>query len=227
MATRTLGDVHISESQMSGATHPVQIEDMLHHAEWARRLARSLLRDRSRADDVVQDAWVAALRAPPQDPKRIRAWLARVIRNRVIAMYRYDHLRTNEDFVEEPRDGRQDVVGAVERTEQTRLVTAMVFDLPDPYRDVLALRYIDDLPAKAVAEKLGILEATVRSRTSRGLERIRRRLDCRSAQSRNLPPHDDAARCRATDDRRSALPWSRSQRGSWARDPSPCCATAS
>jgi len=225
--TTALGDVDISGSQMSDATNPVRIEDMLHHAEWARGLARRLLRDRSRVDDVVQDAWVAALRAPPQDPRRIRAWLSRVIRNRVIAMYRYDRVRTCDDLVEEPLDSRQDVVGVVERAEQTRLVVEMVLELPEPYRDVLVLRYMDNLPAKIVAERLGILEATVRSRTFRGLATIRSQFDRRSVRSKSLSLQGDAARCRAMDGRRRTRPWSRSQ-CSWARESAaPCCATAS
>jgi DNA-directed RNA polymerase specialized sigma24 family protein len=44
-----------------------------------RRLARSLICDEARAEDVVQEAWLAALRRGPP-PEGLRAWLAEAMR---------------------------------------------------------------------------------------------------------------------------------------------------
>src|SRR5262245_4080883 len=57
----------------------IEIEELLGHAGWLRRLATSLVRDPGAADDLVQDTWIAALRRPPAAEPR--AWLARVARN--------------------------------------------------------------------------------------------------------------------------------------------------
>lgn len=44
-----------------------------------RRLARGLLYDRERAEDVVQEAWLAALRRAPAS-EASRGWLAEAVR---------------------------------------------------------------------------------------------------------------------------------------------------
>lgn len=59
-------------------------ERLFAEARWIRRLARGLVDDDPSADDLVQDAWVAALTHPPReagDERSLRAWLATVVRN--------------------------------------------------------------------------------------------------------------------------------------------------
>jgi DNA-directed RNA polymerase specialized sigma24 family protein len=61
-------------------TPAVRPEELLAHADWLRRLARSLVGE-GQADDLVQDTWVAALRRPPHAVGSPRPWLARVLAN--------------------------------------------------------------------------------------------------------------------------------------------------
>src|SRR5262247_3293277 len=51
------------------------------HADGVRALALGLLGDAHAADDVVQDACVAALQRPPGDDVPPRAWFVAVVRN--------------------------------------------------------------------------------------------------------------------------------------------------
>ena len=46
---------------MSGGTHISEMESIAAHAEFVRALARSLLLDKGRADDVAQQALLAAM----------------------------------------------------------------------------------------------------------------------------------------------------------------------
>ena len=67
----------------------VEIEQLLTHAEWVRRLARRLVDDPSMADDVEQETWLNAVRKPPA--KRgadVRPWLARVVHNAAATLRR-------------------------------------------------------------------------------------------------------------------------------------------
>ena len=57
-------------------------ESILEHGPFLRGLARSLLRDAARADDVVQEAWLAAMRRP-HEVRDLRPWLVGVVRNLV------------------------------------------------------------------------------------------------------------------------------------------------
>src|SRR5882672_2208278 len=50
-------------------------------AAWMHKLARSLVRDASSADDVAQETTLAALRGGPREPEALRAWLRRVASN--------------------------------------------------------------------------------------------------------------------------------------------------
>ena len=62
-------------------TTPHELEELLAHGPWVRALARSLVRDPSRADDLVQQAWLKALERPPAPCGSARGWFATVLRN--------------------------------------------------------------------------------------------------------------------------------------------------
>lgn len=66
-------------------------EDLLKHAGFLRALAFRLVGDDARADDLVQDAYVAALERPPQGS--VRAWLGAVVRNLAGKMRRSESRR--------------------------------------------------------------------------------------------------------------------------------------
>ena len=53
------------------------LDELLTHAHWARALSRRLVLDEHRADDVVQQAWLAAVEKPPSAGPGLRAWWSR------------------------------------------------------------------------------------------------------------------------------------------------------
>src|SRR5258706_12828692 len=57
----------------------VPVEELLAHRQWVRNLARSLVRDVNAADDLEQEAWLAALNARVRGDTP-RAWFATVLR---------------------------------------------------------------------------------------------------------------------------------------------------
>jgi DNA-directed RNA polymerase specialized sigma24 family protein len=73
----------MDEFAMESAFEP---NDWLRQNEALRRVARALVRDESRVDDVVQNAYLAALERPPL--RLSAAWLRRVVRSRA-----FDSLR--------------------------------------------------------------------------------------------------------------------------------------
>ena len=56
-------------------------ENLLAHVDFVRGLARSLVLDESSAEDVAQQAFLAAIRHPPDEGKPIQSWFSRVVRN--------------------------------------------------------------------------------------------------------------------------------------------------
>jgi RNA polymerase sigma factor (sigma-70 family) len=132
------------------------------------RLAWLMTHDHAAAEDVVQDAFV-----------RVRPRLATVD-------HRASYLRTT--IVNGCRDrarsaGRADagwrrlrVVTPVSSIDKPSELLDAVAHLPYKQRTVLVLRYWADLREEEIAEIVGVRPATVRSITSRALDRLRMEL---------------------------------------------------
>ncbi len=161
------------------------------HQAFLRRLARGLVADEHHAEDLVQDAWVAALRRPPGAPGALRAWFVRVIRNASAnrAVQRDRRARREEEAARLERVCGPDAME--ERLELERLVVEAVQSLPEPHRRAIYLRYFEDLRPAEIAVQVDAPLPTVQSRLARGRELLRKRLDRhfgggRSAWSRTL-----------------------------------------
>jgi RNA polymerase sigma-70 factor (ECF subfamily) len=131
------------------------------------------------SDDVVQEAFVKAFR----HLSRFRAgepfgpWLLRIVANETKNLSRSRRrraaltlrLRTAES-AETAADSPIDEVLAAERRAR---LTAVVSELPDRERQVLVCRYFLDLSEAETAQVLGCPLGSVKSRTSRALNRLR------------------------------------------------------
>lgn len=154
-------------------------ELLLANQAFLQRLARSLVADPASAEDLVQDTSLAALRQAPHASSSARAWLARVMRNLAARRARDEsRRRSREADVARPEADELGARLAAHLDVQRRVVEA-VARLEEPYRTAILLRYVHDLSAAQVAERLGAPLATVRTRLARALERLRRELDAR------------------------------------------------
>ncbi len=157
-------------------TNP-QVESLLEHDSFLRAMARRLLGDDVAADDVVQEAWLVALKSAKR-PEDVRAgWLLGIVKNLV--------RRTRRDGERRMRRERTAArTGSVTPTDEAcaeralrRKIAEIVIDLPAIYREPLLLRYYDGLTPQAIAERLALKGSTVRTRIQRGLLRVRARLE--------------------------------------------------
>ncbi len=145
-------------------------DDWLRHNEALRRMARALLRDESRGDDVVQSAYLAALERPPL--RMTAAWLRRVVRSRAL-----DALRREGRRREAPLDGSElRAPDFARKLELHRVLVAAVQELAEPYQRVIYLRYFEGRSPTEIAGELGAPVKTVKTRLSRGLAQLRERL---------------------------------------------------
>jgi len=164
---------------MDPTSRPISPDELFQHADFLRRVARGLIRDEHRAEDVVQDTLVAALTSPPRRREALRGWLSRVVRRRALNLFRGEERRAGRESDaarSEPEESHEE---ALERLELQRLVFDLVLDQPEERRTVLYLRYYEGLGPTAIAKRLGVPVKTVKSRLSRGLETLRVRLDSR------------------------------------------------
>ncbi|MEE8105979.1 MAG: sigma-70 family RNA polymerase sigma factor [Planctomycetota bacterium] len=155
---------------------PQSAEALLEHATFLRALARRLLFDEQKAEDVVQETYLAALRHP-HPLKETRAWLSSVVRNLAHMQRRGDVRRDAREAVAARPEGSAATVDVVAQLEVQRQLVEAVHDLEEPYRTVLMLRYYSDLPPREIAARQGVKIDTVKTQLKRGLKRLRERLD--------------------------------------------------
>ena len=148
---------------------------------WVRRLARRLLADPSLADDVAQEAWLAARDDSKGREARSGAWLVTVVKNHIRRLARTDRRRAAREAVHaelrDPGAAAADPADIVERAALHRELMDAVMQLDEPYRSAVLLRHLDELPATEVARRQGISHDAARKRICRGLQLLRERLE--------------------------------------------------
>jgi RNA polymerase sigma factor (sigma-70 family) len=174
--------VHVGMSDAGTTSNVLNLAQLLAHGGWLRRMAGGLLADGAAADDAVQEAVVTAWRRPPGDqgPRGLRGWLAVVIRNHVRGQARQERRRARAvaSAAAEPAPAATPTPEEVATgVELQRLVAALVLELPEPARQVICLRYFEELDSPAIAARLGIAAGTVRWRLQAALGELRARLD--------------------------------------------------
>ncbi|MCI0585556.1 MAG: sigma-70 family RNA polymerase sigma factor [Planctomycetes bacterium] len=162
-----------------------EVERLLSQTAWVRGLALAVARDSHAAEDVAQDALVAALRRPPAVPDRLRGWLVRVVRNLVRLRARTDARREAREQVAARPERTEDPSLALERLETQEALLRAVRELREPYRTTVLLRWFEGLEPVEIARRSGIPVRTVHTRVTRALALLRERLDRRSGGDRS------------------------------------------
>jgi RNA polymerase sigma-70 factor (ECF subfamily) len=153
---------------------------MLPHLEAAFRLAHAVTRDRTAAQDVVQDSYLKAFQAWERfQPGNARAWLLTIVRRQS-----YDWLRREKGYTfVDIEDAGEGELGQAETQERSLIdsqtkgqLRAAVMALPLAFREAVILKDIEDMPYKTIADILGVPLGTVMSRLARGRELLRQGL---------------------------------------------------
>jgi RNA polymerase sigma-70 factor (ECF subfamily) len=138
------------------------------HWRPAYRAAYLVARDSHAAEDIVQEAFVSALRGLDRFDRRrpFAPWLHRIVVNRAIDWSRARALRREVGGVapEPSTDPRTD-------SYSQDIATALAA-LPEEQRAVVVLRYVLGYTPGEIAKLLGFPRGTVNSRLRRGLDRL-------------------------------------------------------
>ena len=154
---------------------------LLPHLDAAYNLARWLTRNDHDAEDLVQAAYLRALKSfggfRGADG---RAWLLAIVRNACYTWLEQKRARSPATaFVEEihgVESHAMDPEKLLLRAEDQQLVRRTVEELPLELREILVLRELEGLSYKEIAAIVGIPMGTVMSRLARARERLHRRL---------------------------------------------------
>lgn len=158
--------------------------------QYQHRLFRYLLyftRDRQFAEDIFQETWMRVLeRGIQYDPRwKFETWLISVARNLAIDQMRR---RTPESLDEALCDSEGETVRELEdenatnaldkmaRQQENAQVATALQGLQPLYREVLVLRFHEDMSLEEIARTLDVPLSTAKSRLSRGLTALQTRI---------------------------------------------------
>jgi RNA polymerase sigma-70 factor (ECF subfamily) len=138
----------------------------------------SFTKDRSQARDLVQEAVLRAWQHLDayREEHRFSTWFFRIGVNLAITARRRAAYETR--FREAARTGGEEQVAEsplelLLRDEDKGRLAAALADLPDRYREIVRMRYADEMSCKDIAKKLGTTPNTVSIVLFRAKQRLR------------------------------------------------------
>jgi RNA polymerase sigma-70 factor (ECF subfamily) len=144
------------------------------HWQRAYRAAFLIVHDHAAAEDVAQEAFLAAIRHLERFDRRRRfgPWLGAIVANRAIDWVRAREAR-HESGQEPPEPSAQAEVSVGDYSEE---VLAALARLSPEHRAVVVMRYVLEYTPGEIARALELPRGTVNSRLRRGLDSLQERL---------------------------------------------------
>lgn len=203
-------NIHTDDSQLvrlslEGNTQAFEFI-MRKHNRLLFRTARSILKNDTESEDVLQEAYVKAWRALKsfRDDAKLSTWLVRIVVNEslgrlrkagadVIPLDTHGTHAHDDDTLDQQAGAHPETLAMT--TQMRQLLESRIDSLPDVFRTVFVLRAVQELSVEETAIALDIPEATVRSRffRARGLlrESLARDIDMATSDAFSF----DGARC--------------------------------
>jgi RNA polymerase sigma-70 factor (ECF subfamily) len=155
------------------------------------RTAWSILKDRSEAEEAVQDGYLKAFDAIETFAGRssLSTWLTRIVVNEALSrrtraqrrsrLLNQESVLVLEEYREKLMAGSvtQSPEKVLMRRQIAKLLETAIARLPDTFRPVFVLREIEGLSVEDTAEALQIPEKTVKTRLFRARRRLQKELD--------------------------------------------------
>jgi RNA polymerase sigma factor (sigma-70 family) len=170
------------ESPLQGADERERFEQaLLPHLDAAYNLARWLTRDGHDAEDLVQAAYLRALKSfDGFHGVNARAWLLTIVRNTCYTWLEQKRARGPATAFDEEIHGVESDANDPEKRllleEDHQAARRALEGLPPDLREVVVLRELEGLSYKEIAAIAGIPLGTVMSRLARARERLHQRL---------------------------------------------------
>lgn len=169
---------------------PAFLAIMKRHNQRLYRLARSIVRNDSEAEDVVQEAYARAfahLRSYRGEAS-LATWLSRIVINESLARLRAGRQRSALD-IDDGRPGAAQIIPfprnadsddperSMAQRQIVKLVEKAIDNLPAEFRTVFIARVVEGLNIEETALLLGIKPQTVKTRLHRARSIVRQELD--------------------------------------------------
>ena len=156
-------------------------ESQAKYGGWCLAVARNILSNGADAEECVNDTWLGAWNAMPEDrPARLGAYLAAITRR--VALNRWKAARTQKrgggetplvlEELSECVPGGESAEAALEAKELGRAVAAFVRVLPDTERRVFLCRYWYMDSIMDIAGSFGFSQSKVKSMLARTRKKL-------------------------------------------------------
>jgi RNA polymerase sigma-70 factor (ECF subfamily) len=155
----------------------VEIQALMDHTGWVQELAHKLVGDPNLADDLAQETMLAALGEGRTPVHSTKAWLGTVLKNLLWQRIRRDQRRRARERRASRPETTPSSAELVGRVAAHREVVNAMMSLPQHYRIVLLRRYFEGETPTGIAAAMDIPLSTVKTRLSRALDLMRKRLD--------------------------------------------------
>ena len=149
------------------------------HRDWVIQVAFRFTGDRHAALDVAQEVFVYLCGKIPRIELRskLRTWLYPVIRNLARTWSRKSRRLVLSQG--EPSEAVTEVIAPAAGEADAEHVRLVLAGLPEAHREVLTLRFVDELSLQQISQATGAALGTVKSRLHHALESLRRKPEIR------------------------------------------------
>lgn len=179
-------DVTLIQRLHTGAPDALAEIERRYGAE-LRLFCRRMIDDEHGAEDIVQGVLAACCQQPTDKlpTSSVRGWLYRIARNRCI-----DHRRRRNDGAgaeargkrlsqpsfDAARDPLTTPAARALKRDRAERVQAALQGMDEDLREVIVMKYLQDLSRDEIAEALGLTVAGVKDRLARATELLREKL---------------------------------------------------
>jgi len=145
--------------------------------------------DGALADELVADVFFEVWRNADRfrGESRVSTWLFGIANFKTMAALRQGQRgirgatgAMNPESLQRVED-RRDLSAALEARGELRRLQSLIGDLPDGQREAVELVFVEGMPYGEAAQRLGVPEATIKTRISRARSRLRREMTGRAA----------------------------------------------
>jgi RNA polymerase sigma-70 factor (ECF subfamily) len=184
MNTEVLSDQILLNRYISGERGAIsQLLDR--HSNRVRDYIRMMVKDRDRADDILQDTLIKAVRTIDEgryvDSGKFLSWILRIAHNQVIDFFRQ---QKSSRTLNEAEAG-YDVIGSLriaERSVEDRIISEqieqdvrrLIDHLPEEQREVVVMRYYSGMSFQEIADQTGVSINTALGRMRYALINLRK-----------------------------------------------------
>jgi RNA polymerase sigma factor (sigma-70 family) len=151
---------------------------IIDNRKWLWSVVYARLGDANLTDDILQDVFVAACKSKENWPeiRQIRGWLYQIAVRQVLQFQRREirQRRLIERYSSmKPADGDPSLLDRFCGSEQVDTVRTALWLLRPSDRQVLLLKYGDELSCRDIATHMGVTETTVQTRLLRARRHLR------------------------------------------------------